>query len=54
MELYIKRLRIIARISWRARTAANYVYWLHVLFIYLIPEDVLSGNSTIFGVAGAL
>ena len=42
------------RISWRARTAANFVYRLHALFIYLIPEDVLSGNSTIFGVTGAL
>ena len=43
-------------ISWRARTAANYVYQLHALFIhvYLIPEDVLSENSTIFGVTGAL
>ena len=41
-------------ISWRARTAANYVYWLHALFIYLIPEDVLSEFSTIFGVTGAL
>ena len=35
-------------------TAANYVYWLHALFIYLIPEDVLSDFSTIFGVTGAL
>ena len=34
--------------NWRARTAANYVYWLHALFIYLIPEDVLSDFSTIF------
>ena len=32
----------------------NYVYRLHALFIYLIPEDVLSENSTIFGVTGAL
>ena len=42
------------RISWRARTAANFVYRLHALFIYLIPEDVLSEFSTIFGVTGAL
>ena len=41
-------------ISWRARTAANHAYWLHALFIYLIPEDVLSDFSTIFGVTGAL
>ena len=38
-------------ISWRERTVA---YWLHALFIYLIPEDVLSEFSTIFGVTGAL
>ena len=42
------------RISWRARTAANFVYRLHALFIYMISEDVLSGNSTIFGVTGAI
>ena len=29
-------------------------YWLHALFIYLIPEDVMSDFSTIFGVTGAL
>ena len=29
-------------------------HWLHALFIYLIPEDVLSDFSTIFGVTGAL
>ena len=41
-------------ITYRARTAANYIYCLHALFIYLIPADVLSDFSTIFGVTGAL
>ena len=54
MEMVLFLYSDYVLISWRVRTAANYVYWLHALFIYLIPEDVLSEFSTIFGVTGAL
>ena len=45
VSLYFFRLTILRN---------DYVYRLHALFIYLIPEDVRPGNSTPIGIIGAL